>query len=105
MSGARLAVTTVGSREEAERIASALVEERLAACVNIIGGVRSVYRWKDAVESADEVLMLVKTQQAQVERLRARIHELHSYEVPEFLVLEIAGGSAAYLEWIAAGVR
>lgn len=105
MSGARLVVTTTGSREEAERIASALVEERLAACVNIIGGIRSVYRWKDAVESADEVLMLVKTQQAQVERLRTRIHELHSYEVPEFLVLEIAGGSAAYLEWIAAGVR
>jgi periplasmic divalent cation tolerance protein len=104
MSNARLVVTTAGSREEAERIAQSLVEERLAACVNLIGGVRSVYRWKNAIESADEVLLLIKTQQEKIEPLRTRIHALHSYELPEFLVLEVAGGSHAYLDWIASSV-
>ena len=105
MSNARLALTTTESRDEAERIAHALVEERLAACVNIATGVRSVYHWQGAVESEDEVLLLIKTTVQNIDKLHARLHELHSYELPEFVVLEIAAGSLAYLEWIAASVR
>jgi periplasmic divalent cation tolerance protein len=82
-----------------------LVEERLAACVNLIGGVHSVYRWKETVETADEVLLLIKTQEEKVDAVRARVHELHSYEVPEFLVLDVADGSSAYLAWIGSCVR
>ena len=105
MSSARLAITTAGSREEAERIARTLVEERLAACVNILDNLRSVYRWQGAVESADELLLLMKTDQQHVESLRDRLTQLHSYELPEFLVLDIDDGNAAYLDWIAAGLR
>ena len=105
MSSARLAITTAGSREEAERIARTLVEERLAACVNILDNLRSVYRWQGAVESADELLLLMKTDQQHVESLRDRLTQLHSYELPEFLVLDIDDGNAAYLDWIAGGLR
>ena len=105
MSSARLAITTAGSREEAERIARTLVEERLAACVNILDNLRSVYRWQGAVESADELLLLMKTDQQHIESLRDRLTQLHSYELPEFLVLDIDDGNAAYLDWIAAGLR
>jgi periplasmic divalent cation tolerance protein len=105
MSTARLALTTAANREDAERIAHALVEERLAACVNIATGVRSVYRWQGAVETADEVLLLIKTNVQNIDRLRIRLHELHSYELPEFVVLEISAGSPAYLEWIAASTH
>ena len=105
MSTARLALTTTASREEAERIAHALVEERLAACVNIASGVRSIYRWQGAVETADEVLLLIKTTVQHIDKLRMRLDELHSYELPEFLVLEIAGGSQEYLDWVSASLR
>lgn len=105
MSSACIAITTVASREEGERIAQAIVEERLAACVNIVDNVRSIYRWQDAVESAAESLLLIKTDQQHIDPLRQRLTELHSYELPEFLVLGIAGGSAAYLDWIKAGLR
>jgi periplasmic divalent cation tolerance protein len=105
MSAARLALTTVADREEAERIAHALVEERLAACVNIASGVRSVYRWQGAVETADEVLLLIKTTVQNIDKLRIRLHELHSYDLPEFLVLEVAGSSQEYLDWITASLR
>jgi periplasmic divalent cation tolerance protein len=105
MTIARLAITTTANREEAERIARTLIEERLAACVNILDNVRSIYRWQGAVESADESLLLIKTDQQHIELLRERLTELHSYELPEFLVLEVAGGSSAYLGWIAAGLR
>ena len=101
MTGTRLILVTTSQRAEAKRIAHALVEEQLAACVNLIGGVHSVYRWKEAVETAEEVLLLIKTLEEKVEAVRTRVHELHSYEVPEFLVLDIAGGSSAYLAWIA----
>jgi periplasmic divalent cation tolerance protein len=104
MTNTRLILVTTSPRAEAKRIAHALVEERLAACVNLIGGVHSVYRWKETVETADEVLLLIKTQQEKVEAVRTRVHELHSYEVPEFLVLDVADGSSAYLDWIAASV-
>jgi periplasmic divalent cation tolerance protein len=104
MTGTRLILVTASPRAEAKRIAHALVEERLATCVNLIGGVHSVYRWKETVETADEVLLLIKTRQEKVDAVRTRVHELHSYEVPEFLVLDIADGSSAYLEWIASCV-
>ena len=100
----RLILVTTSPRAEAKRIAHALVEERLAACVNLIGGVHSVYRWKEAVETADEVLLLIKTPQEKVEAVRTRVHELHSYEMPEFLVLDVADGSNAYLDWILSSV-
>jgi periplasmic divalent cation tolerance protein len=104
MTGTRLILVTTPQRAEAKRIAHALVEERLAACVNLIGGVHSVYRWNDAVETADEVLLLIKTREETVDAVRTRVHQLHSYEVPEFLVLDVAGGSENYLAWIGSSV-
>ena len=105
MTDTRLILVTASPRAEAKRIAHSLVEEHLAACVNLISGVHSVYRWNEAVETAEEVLLLIKTRQEKVDAVRTRVHELHSYELPEFLVLDVADGSAAYLEWIAASVR
>ncbi|HEV3151839.1 MAG TPA: divalent-cation tolerance protein CutA [Acidobacteriaceae bacterium] len=104
MTGARLILVTTPQRAEAKRIAHALVEERLAACVNLIGGVHSVYRWNEAVETADEVLLLIKTREETVDAVRTRVHQLHSYELPEFLVLDVAGGSENYLAWIRSSV-
>lgn len=101
----RLVLTTVARRDEAERMARTLVEERLAACVNLLPGVHSIYHWNQAVESADEVLLLIKTTEAALDALGTRLHQLHNYEVPEFLVLSVESGSAAYLAWVAAGVR
>lgn len=99
---ARIVITTAGSREEAERIAQFLVEEQIAACVNLLPGVTSVYRWQGAVERADEILLLIKTRAAHLEAVDAALHRLHSYEVPEFLVLQAEAGSKAWLEWLAA---
>lgn len=96
----RIVLTTVSSLEEARRVAAALVEERLAACVNIVSGVHSVYRWKGTVEEAGEVLLIMKTRVEKLEALEAAVRRLHSYEVPEFLILPVNGGSAAYLQWI-----
>jgi periplasmic divalent cation tolerance protein len=104
MSSARIVLVTAANREEAERIAHVLVEERLAACVNLVSGVRSIYRWRDAIEAAEEVLLLIKTRHEAVDALRRRVHELHSYEVPEFLVLRVEQESEAYLAWILASV-
>lgn len=95
-----LVLTTTGSRDEAERLAHALVEQRLAACVNIIPGLTSVYRWKGQVESADEVLLLMKTTASNLQRLEDSLRSLHSYEVPEFLVLQPDSASEAYLQWL-----
>lgn len=97
---ALIALSTVGSEADAERIAKALVEERLAACVNILPGVRSIYRWKGAVEDERELMLLMKTTLDGVERLRERLHELHPYEVPEFVVVQVDRISAAYGAWI-----
>jgi len=85
----------------AQRIADALVSARLAACVNILPGVRSVYRWQEAVERADELLLLIKTTCDQVEPLTALVASLHPYELPELLAVEAAGGLPAYLAWVA----
>lgn len=96
----RLVLTTVSSRDEAERIARSLVDDRLAACVNIVPGLTSIYRWRDAVESAPELLLLIKTSAAHIDRLQAALFRLHSYEVPEFLVLPIGAASQPYLDWL-----
>jgi periplasmic divalent cation tolerance protein len=104
MSGYKLVLTTTGSREEAQRIARALVERRLAACVNIVPGIESIYRWKEKIEQADEWLLPVKTTSSTFERVRDAIKELHSYDVPEYICIEIEDGSAEYLEWISESV-
>jgi len=102
-SKARIVLVTCGSRREARQIAQALVGARLAACVNVLSApVESVYRWKGKVEGAKEFLLVIKTTAEQLDALQNEVARLHSYEVPEFLVLGVAGGSARYLEWLAA---
>ena len=96
----RIVLTTASSHYEAKRIAKALVEGRLAACVNLVGGVESIYRWQGEVEEAAEVLLLIKTNVEKLEALETAVRRLHSYEVPEFLIFEVNGGSAAYLKWL-----
>jgi periplasmic divalent cation tolerance protein len=100
MEQARIVLTTVSSHDEARKIARSLVEARLAACVNIIGGLRSIYHWRGAVEEADEFQLVIKTSVEKIEALQMALHALHSYEVPEFLVLAVEGGSSAYLQWL-----
>jgi periplasmic divalent cation tolerance protein len=92
--------TTAGSRAEAERLASVLVEERLAACVNLIAAVTSIYRWRGAVEHAREVLLVIKTRRALVPQVTARVQALHSYEVPEVIALPVVAGARSYLAWL-----
>ncbi|HUY19759.1 MAG TPA: divalent-cation tolerance protein CutA [Candidatus Binataceae bacterium] len=99
-SAARLVLVTAGSEREARRIARALVEERLAACVNIVARVRSIYRWRDAIEEAREYLLVIKTRAALYLRLERRVRELHSYEVPEILSLALDRGHQAYVKWL-----
>jgi periplasmic divalent cation tolerance protein len=93
-------LSTCGSTEEAGRVARALVEKRLAACVNVLPGVRSLYRWKDAIEDEEEVLLVIKTSRALVDELRVEIERLHSYEVPEVIALAVVDGSERYLAWV-----
>lgn len=102
---ARIVLTTAGGREEAERLGRTVVEEGLAACVSLIPGVESIYRWKGEVESAAETMLVIKTGVNQVSALEARLHELHSYETPEFLILQVDAGSHPYLEWLAGSLR
>jgi len=102
---ARIVLTTAGSSEEAGRLGRIFVEERLAACVSVVPGVESIYRWKGEVESATETLMLINTGADQLAALEARLRELHSYETPEFLVLGVESGSQPYLEWLQGSLR
>jgi periplasmic divalent cation tolerance protein len=95
-----LAVTTVGNDDDAEKVARALVESRVAACVNIIGGARSFYHWKGKLEDDRELVLLMKTRADRFSDLEAVLHEVHPYEVPELIALPIDRGSAAYLIWI-----
>jgi periplasmic divalent cation tolerance protein len=95
-------LVTCPSAKEAERIARRLVQVRLAACGNIVRSpVRSVYRWKDKIESGREVLLVIKTSRRRFAELQAAIKHLHSYEVPEIIALPIAAGSQGYLSWLA----
>ena len=104
MSTARIVLTTAGSQEEAKKIAHALVERKLAACVNVMPQIESVYRWQGKVESATECLLIIKTQAEAFERVRDAIQELHSYDLPECLMIEVSGGSERYLKWIGENV-
>ena len=104
MSDKRVALTTAGSIEEANKIADAVVQRRLAACVNIVGPISSVYRWKEKVERAQEWLLVIKTTAGAADSLSDAIKELHSYELPECVVLVIEGGSEAYLDWLGENV-
>lgn len=102
---ARVVLTTVASQEEAARLGRILVDERLAACATLIPAVQSIYRWQGAVESAAETLLLLKTDAGHVAALESRLRELHSYEIPEFLVLPVEAGSAPYLAWLQGCLR
>ena len=98
-------LVTAGSAEEGARIGRALVEERLAACVNVVGPIRSIYRWEGAVEEAEEHLLVVKARAADLAALDARVRALHSYDVPEVLALSVTGGAAGYLAWLDEATR
>lgn len=100
-----LVLSNAGSQEEAERIAGTLVQEFLAACVNIVPRVRSVYRWQGQVEWAEEWMMLIKTRRRTAGALIRRLKALHSYELPEAVILPIQGGLQEYLDWVGANVE
>lgn len=91
---------TVSSEAEADRIAAALVQEALAACVNRLGPIHSTYLWQGELQQDPEYLLMIKTRQTLVERLSNRVQELHSYELPEVIALPIAAGLPAYLDWV-----
>ena len=95
-----IVLTTLAADADAAAFARTLVEERLAACVNVIGPVTSIYRWNGKVEQDAEQQLVIKTTIARLEALEARVKALHPYDVPEFLVLRTAGGSDAYLAWV-----
>lgn len=98
-------LVTCANGREAKRIARAVVEERLAACVNIVpGAVESIYRWKGKVESGREKLLVIKTSKKRLAKLQAAVERLHSYDVPEFIALSIAEGSRKYLRWLGQSV-
>jgi periplasmic divalent cation tolerance protein len=98
-------LVTVGSRDEGERIAEAVVGEQLAACVNVAGPIRSIYRWENDIQRDDEWLLVIKTRAVQFEPLAARVRALHSYQTPEVIAVPITEGSAAYLEWLRGAAR
>lgn len=104
MTDKKLVLTTAGSNEEARKIARALVERRLAACVNIVPQIESVYRWEGKIDEAREWLLVIKTTAAAFDRVRNAIRELHSYEVPECICVSIEDGSPDYLKWIGESV-
>jgi len=95
-----LVLCTCPSRSAADAIATAALEERLAACVNQVPGIRSLYRWKGRVESDDEILLLIKTTTASFSRLEGTIQSLHPHELPEIIGVPLTAGSEAYLDWI-----
>jgi len=101
MTDAIQVITTLPSREAAQRLADALVERRLAACVQVAGPVSSTYRWQGQVETAEEFVCLIKTRQGRYPALEAAILELHPYDVPEVLAVPVVAGHRAYLDWLA----
>ena len=100
-----LVLTTLPAEGDAEKFASLLVEEKLAACVNVLPPMRSVYRWKHVVETADERQLVIKTTTTQVSALEERMRALHPYDIPEFIVIPIVQGSGAYLSWLSDSTR
>ena len=101
MTDKKIVLTTSGNAADAERIARELLDRRLAACVNIVPGVRSLYRWQGSIHDDGEWLLIIKTTQGAVSAIEAAFGEIHPYDVPELVVLAIEDGSAAYLAWIA----
>lgn len=91
--------------DEAESIAQALVREKLAACVNIVGSVHSIYRWRGAIENASEHMLVIKARRRDFPKLERRVRELHSYEVPEIVAMTLAAGSKPYVAWLAESTR
>jgi periplasmic divalent cation tolerance protein len=104
MTDKRIILTTAGSEEEARKIARALVERQLAACVNIVPEIISIYRWQGKVEEGDEWLLIVKTTQSAFAEVREAIAQLHSYDLPECISIAVEDGSADYLQWIGESV-
>ena len=100
-----LVLTTFPADADAEAFARALVEARLAACVNVLPPMRSIYTWKGATEQADERQLLIKTATHRVKELETRVKALHPYEVPEFLVISVREGNGDYLSWLAESTR
>lgn len=105
MTDARVVLTTAADTAEAEKIARALVDRRLAACVNILPQIRSIYRWQGTVEDAAEILLVIKTTATHFSAVRDAIRELHSYDVPECIALPITDGSPDYLQWLTESVQ
>lgn len=93
-------LSTCASEQEAEKLARSLIEERVAACVNVIPGIRSYYRWKGTIETGDEYLLLIKSSRDRLAALRTSLEKEHSYEVPEVLALPVVEGSPNYLTWL-----
>ncbi len=104
-SGALVVLVTAPSAEKAAELGRALVSERLAACANVLPGMRSIYWWEGKVQDEPEALILLKTTRARFEALRDRVLALHPYQVPEVVALRIEAGSEKYLEWIAGETR
>jgi periplasmic divalent cation tolerance protein len=99
-----LALTTCPDEATAQAVAVALVQERLATCVNRIGGLRSTYFWDARLQDEAEILLIIKTTAGRLDGLRTRLNALHPYELPELLAIEVAGGNERYLEWVRMGV-
>ena len=104
ISSLAIVLTTLPAEADAAPLARTLVDERLAACVNVIGPMTSIYRWQGQVESEREQQLIIKTHAERVPALEVRLRELHPYELPEFIVIAVGGGSAAYLAWIGESV-
>jgi|ERR1035437_2550261 periplasmic divalent cation tolerance protein len=100
MTDKRIVLSTAGSEDEARKIARHLVEHQLAACVNIVPQIESIYRWRGKVESSREWLLLIKTTAERFPAVRDAIRELHSYELPECIAVSVEDGSSEYLQWI-----
>ena len=105
MTDKRIVLTTAGSEEEARKIARRLVEQRLAACVNVLPQITSIYRWQGKLEESNEWLLIAKTTAAAFGPMKAAIAELHSYDLPECICLAVEDGSPEYLEWIGESVH
>lgn len=105
MTDKRIVLSTAGSEDEARKIAQYLVERRLAACVSIVPKIESVYRWQGKVESSQEWLLLIKTSLEKFPAVRDAIRELHSYDLPECILMSIEDGSADYLAWISDSLK
>jgi periplasmic divalent cation tolerance protein len=101
----RIVITTCATADEAAQTGRTLVEEQLAACATLIPSVESIFHWEGGVESAIETLLLLKTSPDQLAALEARLHHLHSYQTPEFLVLDIEAASERYVEWLQSSLR